>query len=272
MLGRTTFLQSLLRCTAGVPVEAGGRDRDPAVHPASECRKLYLLPEITVPEDRLEFELVRTLWWVKSWPAMRVISLGIRTVPVLSVAKKLAAPRPTPTAPAAKCGLIRQDEADWLWLSIGCWKTFALLFYSSLLEVITGRGELTVQSWRALRKECLTWFPGAVMSDINDRCRLLSSIVGVLVSSIANWGREKLGPIRRINTPKKRKKQSSTHESKFTNESQSRTEADDRSTSCCVHACMHVHYAQLQLQLCMLFPSIALYLARVTTVSGCSSN
>ena len=47
-----------------------------------------------------------------AWPAMRVISLGIRTVPVLSVAKKLAAPRPTPTAPAAKCGLIRQDEAD----------------------------------------------------------------------------------------------------------------------------------------------------------------
>ena len=43
---------------------------------------------------------------------MRVISLGIRTVPVLSVAKKFAAPRPTPTAPAAKCGLIRQDEAD----------------------------------------------------------------------------------------------------------------------------------------------------------------
>ena len=46
------------------------------------------------------------------WPAMCVISLGIRTVPVLSVAKKLAAPRPTPTASAAKCGLIRQDEAD----------------------------------------------------------------------------------------------------------------------------------------------------------------
>ena len=60
---------------------------------------------------------------------MCVISLGIKTVPVLSVAKKLAAPRPTPTAPAAKCGLIGQDEADWLWLSIGCWKTFALLFF-----------------------------------------------------------------------------------------------------------------------------------------------
>ena len=102
------------------------------------------------------------------------------------------------------------------------------------------------------------WFPGAVVGEIDDRCRLLSSIVGVLVSSIASLGREKLGPIRRIQTPKKRKKQSSTHESKFMNESQSRTEADDRSTNCCVHACMHVHFVQLQLQLCMLFLSIAL--------------
>ena len=93
------------------------------------------------------------------------------------------------------------------------------------------------------------------MSEIDDRCRLLSSIGGVLVSSIASWGREKIGPIRRIETPKKREKPCSTHESKFTNESQSRTEADDRSTNknCCVHACMHVHNAQLQLQLCMLF-------------------
>ena len=44
------------------------------------------------------------------------------------------------------------------------------------------------------------------MSEIDDRCRLLSSIVGVLVSSIASWGRGKIGPIRRIQTPKKRKK------------------------------------------------------------------
>ena len=51
---------------------------------------------------------------MSTWPAMRVISLGIRTVPVLSVAKKLAAPLPTSTAPAAKCGLISQDEADLL--------------------------------------------------------------------------------------------------------------------------------------------------------------
>ena len=31
----------------------------------------------------------------RAWPAMRVISLGKRTVPVLSVAKKLSAPRPS---------------------------------------------------------------------------------------------------------------------------------------------------------------------------------
>ena len=92
---------------------------------------------------------------------MRVISLGIRTVPVLSVAKKLAAPRPTPTAPAAKCGLIRQDEADWLWLSIGCWKTFALLFFYSLLEVITGRGERTQYSkLTCFAKRMLDMVPG----------------------------------------------------------------------------------------------------------------
>ena len=43
---------------------------------------------------------------------MRVISLGMRTVYVLSVDKKLAAPRPTSIAPGANGGLIRQDEAN----------------------------------------------------------------------------------------------------------------------------------------------------------------
>ena len=78
---------------------------------------------------------------------------------------------------------------------------------SSLLEVIAGRGELpSVQSWRALRKECSTWFPGAVVSEIGDRCRLLSGIVGVLVRSKASWGRQKISPIRRIQTPKDEEK------------------------------------------------------------------
>ena len=48
---------------------------------------------------------------------MRVTSLGIRTVPVLSVAKKLVAPRPSPAAPAAKCGLICSEltmTVDWV--------------------------------------------------------------------------------------------------------------------------------------------------------------
>ena len=110
------------------------------------------------------------------------------------------------------------------------------------------------------------------MDEIDDRCRLLSSILGVLVRSIASWVKGKIRPLRRIQTPKKRKKPYSTHKPKFTNESQSRTEADDRSINCCVHACVHVHYAYAQLQLqCMLFQSIALNWARVTTVSRCST-
>ena len=203
---------------------------------------------------------------------MRVISLGIRMVLVLSVAKKLAAPRRTPTAPAAKWGLIRQDEADWLWLSIGCWKTFALLFFSSLLEVITGRGELTECSkLTCFAKRMLDMVPGG--SGERD-WRSVSAAIKYRRRTCqvdCELGKGKIGPIRRIQTPKKRKKPSSTHESKFTNESQSRIEADDQSTNCCVHACMHVHYAQLQLQ-CMLFQSIALNWALVTTVSSCSSS
>ena len=99
---------------------------------------------------------------------------------------------------------------------IGCWKSFAL-FFSSLL-VITGRGELTECSkLTCFAKRMLDMVPGAVVNEIDDRCRLLSSIVGVLVRSIVR----KIGTIGRIQTPKKRKKPSSTHESKFTNESQS---------------------------------------------------
>ena len=100
-----------------------------------------------------------------------------------------------------------------------------------------------------LCERMLDMVPGAVVSEIDDRCRLLSGIVGISLRSIASWGREKIAPLQRIQTPKKRKKPSSTHESKFANESQSRTEADDRSTNCCVHACMH--YAQLQCMLCL---------------------
>ena len=172
---------------------------------------------------------------------MHVINLGTRTVPVFSVAKKLAAPRRAPTAPAAKCGLIRQDETDWLWLSIGCWKTFALLLtFSSLLEVIKGRGELTECSkLTCFAKRMLHMVPGGSGEwDRRSVSATVRGIVGVFVRSKASWGREKIGPIRRIQTPKKKKKPSSTHEYKFTNESESRTEAEVRSTNCCVHACM----------------------------------
>ena len=47
------------------------------------------------------------------------------------------------------------------------------------------------------------------MSEIDDRFQL-SGIVAILVRSKASWEREKIGPIRRIQTPKKKKKPSST--------------------------------------------------------------
>ena len=49
-------------------------------------------------------------------------------------------------------------------------------------------------------------------SGIDDQCLLLSSIVHVLSKSIANWEREKIGPVLRIQTPKKKNKPSSTPE------------------------------------------------------------
>ena len=57
-----------------------------------------------------------------------------------------------------------------------------------------------------------------MVSEIDDQGQLLSSIVGVLVRSKASWGREKVGPIRSIQTPKKKKKPSSKNKSKLMNE------------------------------------------------------
>ena len=118
-----------------------------------------------------------------------------------------------------------------------------MLMFSSFLEVITGRGELTECSKLAcFAKRMLGMVPEAVVSEIDDWCQLLSGIAGVLVRSKASWGRDKIGPLRRIQISKKNKKVSGTHKSKFTNESESRTEADVRATNCCVHAC--VNYAR----------------------------
>ena len=93
--------------------------------------------------------------------------------------------------------------------------------FSSLLEVITGRGSLFFKAGVLCEKNARHGSRGAVVSEIEDRCRLLSGIVGVLIRSKAKCGKEKIGPIRRIQTPKKKKKPSSAHESKFTNESES---------------------------------------------------
>ena len=58
--------------------------------------------------------------------------------------------------------------------------------FSSLLEVIKEREELTECS-KLLRKECSTWFLGAVVSEIGDWCQLISAIIGVLTRSKASW-------------------------------------------------------------------------------------
>ena len=78
---------------------------------------------------------------------------------------------------------------------------------------------------------------GSGQSENDDWCRLLAGIAGVLLRSKASWGKEKIRPIRRIQTPKKKKEPSSTHESKFTNELESRSEADVQSTGCCACTC-----------------------------------
>ena len=209
-----------------------------------------------------------------SWPAMRVISPGIRTVPVLSVAKKLTAPRPTPTAPAAKCGLIRQDEADWLWLSIGCWKTFALLFFSSLLEVITGRGELTECSkLTCFAKRMLDMIPGgsgewdrrSVSAAIKHRRRACQFD--------CELGKGKNRPNTTYPNSKEEEKAilNARIQNSRTSHSAERRPTTDRRTVVCMHACTCT-MRSCSCSLCMLFQSIALNWARATTVSSCSSN
>ena len=94
---------------------------------------------------------------------MRDICLGIRTVLVLPVAKKLAPPPPTSTAPAVTRRkahwLCRKDEVEWL--SIRCWKTlFWLLMSSSVLEIITGRDLIECSKLKCFAKRMLDMVPG----------------------------------------------------------------------------------------------------------------
>ena len=124
--------------------------------------------------------------------------------------------------------------------------------FFSLLEVMTGRGELTECSkLTCFAKRMLDMVPGdsgkwdrrSLSATIRDRrctCQVESEL-----------GKGKNRPNTTYPSSKEEEKPSSTHECKFTNESKSRTEADVRSTNCCVHACMH--YAQLAAELqCML--------------------
>ena len=72
--------------------------------------------------------IFRQLWIGQTWPAISDIWLGVRTVPVLSVAKEVAAPARSPTGRGAPGH--RQVDADWLiddrvsrnfWVLSVCW-------------------------------------------------------------------------------------------------------------------------------------------------------
>ena len=110
------------------------------------------------------------------------------------------------------------------------------------------------------------------MSEIDDRCRLLSSIVGVLVSSIASWGREKNRPNATYPNSKEEEKailnaRIQLYE-RVTEPNGGRRPIDEL-----LCACMHARaLCAAAAAACMLFQSIALNWARVTTVSSCSSN
>ena len=97
-----------------------------------------------------------------SWPAMRVISLGIRLVPVLPVAKKLAAPRRAPTAPVAKCWQIRQDEAELILTVDWVLKNFCVVvnvFFSSRSNQ-RGRELIECSKLTCIAKRTLHVVPG----------------------------------------------------------------------------------------------------------------
>ena len=85
----------------------------------------------------------------------------------------------------ARAGWGRAD-----WLSIGCWKTLALLLlFFSLLEVMTARGELTECSkLTCFAKRMLDMVPGdsGKESEIDDRCRQLV-LSGIDVDNLQNY-------------------------------------------------------------------------------------
>ena len=243
----TTTLAKKIETGTHVTPQARACSRDHAPVPAGAwLSQFFGQGSITVKSWRSTVSLssVKTTQ-SGSWPAMRVISLGIRTVPVLSVAKKLAAPRPSSDSTCRQH--VPADEGAWSGLTVdSVLKNFGLVFFFfSLLEVMTGRGELTECSkLTCFAKRMLDMVPGdsgkwdrrSLSATIRDRrrtCQVESEL-----------GKGKNRPNTTYPSSKEEEKASSTHKSKFTNESKSRTESDVRSTNCCVHACMH--YAQLR--------------------------
>ena len=183
---------------------------------------------------------------------MRTISLGIRMIPVFSVAKKLA-------VRGGQLWQHRPWRAGWsgrIWRGLTMtftWalKNFSLLFmFSFLLKVITGRGELTKCSkLMCLTKRMLNMVPGGSGEwDL----RSVSAAVGHRPCTCqieSELGREKNSPNTTYPNSKAEEKaipyaRIQLHE-RVREPNWGWRSIDGR---CCVHACMH---AQLHLQ-CML--------------------
>ena len=177
-----------------------------------------------------------------------------------------------PTARAdSTCRLMREHEADWR--SIGCWKTLDVLlfFFFSLLEVMTGRGELTECSkLTCFAKRMLDMVPGdsgkwdrrSLSATVRD-CRRTFQVESEL-------GKGKNRPNTTYPSSKEEEKailnaRIQIHE-RVKEPNWGRCSIDEL-----LCACMHALRAAAELQCMHTHALLALSWAWVTTVSSCSS-
>ena len=138
-----------------------------------------------------------------SWPAISDIWLGIRTVPVLSVAKESRGasqiahwPRSARTHSAGRCGLTDRRSSVKKLLSF-----VRLLMFPSLLEEITGHGmPVECSKLTCFAKVKIRHGSRAVRSTIEvGRCQ---SSFAYCARQSSTWERGKIGRRRRIHTEK----------------------------------------------------------------------
>ena len=115
---------------------------------------------------------------VPPWPAISDIWLGVRTVPVLSVAKDAVAPARSPAAAGPNTG--RSMRTDWS--TIECPATFEFCLFVDV-SFSSRRNHRARDAYRVFKADVLhqskisAWFPS---SEIDDRSWPPSVIVRVL--------------------------------------------------------------------------------------------